>query len=83
MPPDCQSGVLPLHHNTKVQTTGLTAIHVNTQDQIWGLTSTTGHDSHIIGERSSNRVLYPVNISIHERQGGIPHIPYIRSIKLL
>ena len=23
------------------------------------------------------------DISIHERQGGIPHIPYIRSIKLL
>ena len=33
---------------------------IHTQGKTWGLTSPAGHGSHIIGERSSRRVSYPV-----------------------
>ena len=75
VPPDCRSGVLPLHHNAKVQIPGTIAIHVHTQDQIWGLTSTAGHDSHIIGERSSNWVSYPVIYQYMKGKGAYPTSP--------
>ena len=43
-PTDCQSGVLPLHYDTKVQTPCTIAKHVHTQDQIWGLMMSLEYD---------------------------------------
>ena len=51
------------------------SVHVHTQDQLCGLTSTAGHDSHIIDERSSNCVSYPMIYQYMRDKGVYPTSP--------